>query len=345
MSDEVETMMYVGATPWHGLGTRLATPPADVVEALKMAGLDWTVALEQLQTAAGKLVDSYAVVRSKDGAVLGHGVSARWTPVQHCDGFAFFDPFIASGAATIETAGSLRGGARVWMLAKIDRPDSVIVRRADDRVAKYLLIAMGHDGHMSVRVLITPIRVVCMNTLRASLAGGNAIRIPHTKNAMDALANVQKTIMMADEEFEKGAKIFRALAGVQVKEEQLKKYVDAVFKPAKAPDADAALAADDSFASLMSRPANLRDPVVGDFMTKETKARVYAEVEQLFTGGRGNNLPGVKGTGWAAYNAVTEYNSWKRGRTADARLDALWLKDSGPVSRALPAAVDTFLRN
>lgn len=338
MAHEVESMMYVGQTPWHGLGMKLEKAPATVAEALKLAGLDWEVVLTQLQLPNGTQVDRFAVVRDSDQSVLGI-VGPGWTPQQNASAFSFFDPFLATGSAVIETAGSLRAGARVWMLAKIDRPDSVIVKKCDDRVAKYLLIAMGHDGHMSVCILVTPIRVVCMNTLRASLSGSNAIRIPHTKGAADALKAVQQTITVADASFEKGAEIFRALAGKRVKSaEQLRAYVDAVFKPAKKD-------ADDSLAALLARPITHESRTLSDIgeMTKETKSRVYEEVAQLFEGGRGNTLPGVKGTAWAAYNAVTEYNTWTRGRSTDARLDALWLKDSGPAARALPAAVDTFL--
>ena len=228
------------------------------------------------------------------------------------------------------------------MLAKIDRPDSVIVKKADDRVAKYLLLAIGHNGHMSVVVIVTPIRVVCMNTLRASLAGANQIRIPHTKGAGDALKTVQETILRVDAQFEKAAEIFRKLASIKIKsDKQLRAYVDAVFKVVKKDEQT-----DDSFAGLLAKaPHAPREREPGDFITQETKSRVYDEVQQLLTGGKGNDLPGVKGTAWAAYNAVTEYNTWKRGRTMDARLDQLWLKNSGPVERALPAAVDVFVND
>jgi hypothetical protein len=98
---------------------------------------------------------------------------------------------------------------------------------------------------------------------------------------------------------------------------------------------------------LLSKPhvSSLPSPFSpeGGDMTAETKSRVFEEIARLFEFGRGNREPGVAGTAWAAYNAVTEYNTWERGRSADNRMDNVWLSQSGPVARALPAAVSQFL--
>jgi phage/plasmid-like protein (TIGR03299 family) len=322
-------MMYVGETPWHGLGTKLDTPPATVAEALQLAGLDWTVRLEQLQTASGVVVDAFATVRDSDNKVLGT-VGAGYRPMQNADAMKFFDPFLATGAAQIDTAGSLRGGARVWMLAKLNRDDSVIVPKADDRVMKYLLLAQGHDGHLSIHVGLTPIRVVCHNTLSAAIPearnkrhtqrrGSGMFRIRHTSGAAETLTAVQEVVERADREFEKAAEFFKSLAGKQVRSAaKLRAYVDAVFPPAQKDDAEA--------------------------KDKPEDRMLFSEIEALFQKGRGNDLPGVKGTAWAAYNAVTEYLTWERGRTADARMNNLWLTGgNGAPLRAITAAKDVLL--
>jgi phage/plasmid-like protein (TIGR03299 family) len=329
MAHEVENMMFVGETPWHGLGRKLETPPATVKEALIAGGLDWAVQRHQLQLADGRLVDQFAVVRTSDNSILGT-VGGGYRPMQNADAFSFFDPFLQAGAVKIDTAGSLRGGARVWMLAQIDRPDSVIVKKADDRVRKYLLLAHGHDGHLAIHVGFTPVRVVCHNTLSAAIPearkGARAdhkrntgmFKVRHTSNAADLLTEVQATIERADKDFEKAADFFRTLAGKQVRSAaKLREYVDAVFPPTskKAPAAD-----DD-----------VKDRVL------------FSEIEKLFVKGRGNDLPGVKGTAWAAYNAVTEYLTWERGGSNDNRLDTLWFRNGGVAERAVDAAKQVLL--
>jgi phage/plasmid-like protein (TIGR03299 family) len=329
MAHEVEKMMFVGETPWHGLGTKLEAPPPSVADALKVAGLDWTVSLHQLQTPEGRKVPRFATIRSGDAAILGT-VGPGYRVVQNATAFSFFDPFIKTGHASIETAGSLRGGARVWMLAKIARPDSVIVPKSDDRVAKYLLLAQGHDGALAIHVGLTPIRVVCQNTLSAAVPAAKGakgkgadvsaegmLRIRHVANAEKMIEAVGETIERADRNFEKAAEFFRTLAGKNVRSAaKLRAYVDAVFPVAKKADAD----------------------------DESPKDRVlFSEIEKLFQTGRGNDLPGVKGTAWAAYNAVTEYLTWERGSDTSTRMNNLWLRGSGAPGRAMTAARDVLL--
>ncbi|HVZ20424.1 MAG TPA: DUF932 domain-containing protein [Vicinamibacterales bacterium] len=345
MAHEIENMMFVGETPWHGLGTALQTAPESIAEALKLAGLDWSVRLEQLQLADGTAVDRYATIRSSDNRVLGT-VGCGYRPVQNADAFQFFAPFVEQRAVSIETAGSLRKGARVWMLAKIAREDSVIVPKAGDRVAKYLLVANGHDGSLALHVGLTPIRVVCQNTLSASIADRRTatIKIRHTAKSGDALKLVQETIDRVDHDFEKAAEVFRALASVNVTEASLRTFVDRVFRRVKA-KRDAAIAAaqsaveGDSFDALMSRDFVSAGSTLTT--TKERESRVFETVSQLFESGRGNDAPGVRGTAWAAYNAATEYLTWQRGNDNDTRLSNAWFGDVS--DRTLAAAAQTFL--
>jgi phage/plasmid-like protein (TIGR03299 family) len=94
-------------------------------------------------------------------------------PLQNDQAFQFFDPFVSSGLVTLETAGSLREGKRVWILARIaENSDVGIV--GDDIVRKYLLLSNSHDGTTAVRVGFTPIRVVCANTLAMAVRNGQS---------------------------------------------------------------------------------------------------------------------------------------------------------------------------
>jgi hypothetical protein len=126
-------------------------------------------------------------------------------------------------------------------------------------------------------------------------------RIRHTSAAQGLLDGVQDVIERADRDFERAAEFFRSLAGKQIRSaKRLRDYVDAVFPP----------------------PA----PAVKEATKDEAKVRrIFLQIQSLFEMGRGNDLPGVKGTAWAAYNAVTEYLTWERGSSNDGRLDNLWL--------------------
>ncbi len=332
MAHEVESMIYVGDTPWHGLGRKLDTPPT-IGDAIKQAGLDWKVNLHQLQLADGRKVDRFATVRDSDNSILGT-VGPGYNVVQNEDGFQFFQPFLDAKVATIETAGSLRKGARVWMLAKIDRADSVIVPKADDRVSKFLLVANGHDGALALHVGITPIRVVCQNTLSAAVEGRHTstIKIRHTAGAGEALKFVQETIERVDHDFEKAAELFRALANVKVTEKMLREFVDRVFRRQRMKMKAAA--------EVARQTIEVVDQTEDE--TKERESKVYGSIVQLFEHGKGNDAKGVKGTGWAAYNAATEYLTWQRGDDQDTRLTNLWFAGNG--DRALASAAEIFLQ-
>jgi phage/plasmid-like protein (TIGR03299 family) len=354
MAHELEhahSMIYTGKTPWHGLGIALTQAPESVAEAIRFAGLGWTVEKQPLFLADGTQVDRWAVRRTSDNAVLGT-VGPDYTCIQNADAFSPLQPFLEAHEATIETAGSLKGGARVWMLAKINRPDMQIA--PGDDVAKYLLATTGHDGLSSFRLQITPIRVVCMNTLSAAVEGrSDTIRISHFKDSTRAIRDLAATMARIDGQLEDAAKLFRALATVKIRSAaDLNRYVDLVF-PAPAPKPDATPApivtGSDLLAGLLGKPrsaSTLPSPFSpdGGSATVETTRRIHEEIARLFEFGRGNRNPAIAGTAWAAYNAVTEWNSHERGRDADTRLGNLWFTQAGPVSKALPAAVDTFLK-
>ena len=168
MAHEVESMMYVGETPWHGLG--LAIPEnrkLSIDEAIVAAGLDWEIELRHLFTKDNRgipvgILNHYVACRTRDNSVLGV-VGRDYCPLQNRDAFGWFQPFLEGGEATIETAGSLKGGAKVWVLARIRRDPLRVTK--EDVVEHYVLLSNTHDGSLAARVGFTPIRVVCNNTL------------------------------------------------------------------------------------------------------------------------------------------------------------------------------------
>lgn len=307
MSHEVENMFYRNEVPWHRLGNFIQHEPT-IEEAIVAAGLDWTVSMKNLLTVDGIPVPNKAVQRDADQSILGV-VGPNYKPLQNMDAFKFFNPFLESGEAALETAGSLRQGKRVWILAKINKDPMVIVPKSDDKVSKYILLAHGHDGLMSVRVGFTPVRVVCANTLAMSVnsSGSSLLRVKHTKNLNENLEKISEVMNAANASFEATAEQYRFLASREINQADLEKFVKLVFvgEGYEKMEADG------------KKPA--RD--------------VLPKVTNLFENGLGNNMQGVRGTYWAAYNAVTEYLGYERGQDEQARLDKMWFGDSATVNK------------
>ncbi len=193
MPANVETMFYVREKPWHGLGTRVETAPSSI-DALVLAGLDWTVDQKNVYAEDCSLIPGYKVnTRSTDNAALGI-VSDRYKVVQNEDAFSFTDDLLGEGV-TYETAGSLQGGRKVWMLARM--PHRYII--AGDEIAPYLVVMNSHDGSSGIKVAMTPIRVVCQNTLNLALNRAKRIwTTKHTENVMLRVHEAEETLGLAE---------------------------------------------------------------------------------------------------------------------------------------------------
>ena len=299
------SMFYVGDPPWHNLGTPLSKP-ATAADAIRLAKLDWTVHKVPLYANDGKvkqlLAKTYGVVRSdmwgkQDCPVLGI-VGEAYTPLQNAEAFSFFDPIVGKDAAIYHTAGVLGGGERIWILAKL--PTDIVVK-GDDVAEKYLLLANSHDGQSSVQVKFTPIRVVCQNTLTMALSEGRTIRVAHTKDMADRLERARHMLGIIERRYEGIGATFQQMCKVQVDRERLSGYLTTVFPDPTDQDDEAAL-------------------------RRVQHNRLLAEY--FFDQGKGNNVVGVRGTLWAAYNGVTELVDHRQTKqSADRRLDSVWFGD------------------
>jgi phage/plasmid-like protein (TIGR03299 family) len=82
----------------------------------------------------------------------------------------------------------------VWLLARL--PEDV--RVLGDVVEPYLVFTNSHDGDGSVRVAVTPVRVVCMNTLNLALrTAARSWRAAHTGDMQAKLAAAADTLKLA----------------------------------------------------------------------------------------------------------------------------------------------------
>lgn len=204
MSANVESMFYVRQAPWHGLGVRVEET-LNSQEALTAAGLNWRVIQKPIYTAdtvcstrnmytsGNQIIPNYkANIRDSDNQVLGV-VTDRYKIVQNEEAFAFTDALIGEGVK-YETAGSLQGGRKVWMLAKL--PEKYII--SGEHIEPYLVFSNSHDGTAAIRVCMTPIRVVCKNTLNLALKQSKrSWATNHTGSIKNRMHEARETLELA----------------------------------------------------------------------------------------------------------------------------------------------------
>jgi len=221
MAANVETMFYTREKPWHGLGTRVEVAPTSA-DALKMAGLDWEVLQESIYTDAGDKIAGYkANVRSTDKKVLGV-VTDRYKVIQNAEAFEFTDTLLGNGVR-YETAGSLSEGKKVWLLARLPREYII----GGERISPYLVFSNTHDGSGAVRVAVTPIRVVCNNTLNLALdTAKRSWSMVHTGDIKGKIQEAKDTLFMAEEYMDNLGREFERLRKVQMTDEQVKEYIE-----------------------------------------------------------------------------------------------------------------------
>lgn len=283
-------MAYFGETPWHKLGTRLDAP-AKAAEAISAAGLDFSVELAQMTTVSGLPISRRkAVVRSDSQQVLGV-VGNSYVPIQNAAAFDFLDEVVTGGGLRYHTAGALGCGERIWMLAKL--PGHIRVKDTDDITEKYLLLSNSHDGTAALRVFFTPIRVVCANTLSLAHRQGRkqGISILHKGNLEAKVQEAQKVLGIAHRFYEEVELKIDVLARHFPTRSQLDEFFSSLFPdPEINPD--------------RSRAGNIRQ-----------------DLFYLFEEGRGQDIPGIRHTTWAALNAVTEYVDHHRPTRANTEAE------------------------
>ena len=281
MPHEFESGVFTEGRPaWHGLGTVLPNDALDSAEALEYSGLaGWQLTKQPVfvgnpEDGYRPVRDRYAIVRATDGDALGV-VGAGYRIVQNEDAFAWCDELLGGEGFYYKTAGSLRGGQVVWMLAKapfqVDLPDST--------VDMYVLISSTHDGSGAVTAAVTPVRVVCMNTLRAALNRAQAsYRVRHTSGVQGRLDEAQRVLGLTRGAAERVQQRAEQLAATRISDSEWRSFLEQLV-----PDpAD-------------SRPGQTR------------AANVRDDINAIYRGHRFGQDE-VRGTVWGAWQAVVSYN-------------------------------------
>ena len=270
------SMFYFGETPWHRLGQRL-DHPATSAEAMEQAGLNFSVAKKPLRAMINKrnyveVEDHFGIVRMDTGDCLGV-VGSRYEPIQNRDCFSFFDPLVDRSESIYHTAGVIGKGEKIWLLAKL--PDYIRIGPKKDPVEKYLLLYNSHDGSSHIRIKLTPIRVVCQNTLSAALRGfEEEVKVKHTASAPEKLEQAHKLLGLTNSLYSELDFIFNRMALRQLSGKDILDYVKA-------------LVPDNPEAENNTRTENIRKKIL-DLHESRPDAAMH------------------RGTAFGIYNAVTE---------------------------------------
>jgi phage/plasmid-like protein (TIGR03299 family) len=297
---------FYALTPaWHGLGT-VVDKALCSAEAIQAAHLEWEVIQKPIytqtdqQTLTGgqdyaQVAGWCANVRADTGAALGV-VTSRYKPVQNVEAFDFVDGLVQDGIIKYESAGAMRGGRVVWLLAKMPQRQEVA---EGDSLDQFILFTNTHDGSRAALILPTSVRVVCMNTLRLALAGsrGKALRIRHTGEIDSKLDEARAALGIATEQFSAHLETSRKLAGRKIQHREFIDYLDRIIPLEKDP--------------AKKRANSGREEVRG-----KIKDNYYIDPRQ--------QLAAIRGTAWAAFNSVTHYVDHQlpsRGGTSRQKAD------------------------
>jgi phage/plasmid-like protein (TIGR03299 family) len=267
-------MAYQAEMPWHALGTKMEGSP-DVPAALEAAHLNWNVALEDLFLKDGtKINRRKAVVRDVDHKVL-HTVGDKYHPLQNAEAFGVLQPACEKFGVTIETAGALGVGDKVWMLAKLpDRVQAV----SGDYIDGYFLVMTGHNGKTRYTARPTPVRAVCANTIAMALESKEIIELRHIAGVSNQMKMVTGLVTTLVQALKKSGETFGQLAAKRMSQEDVENYIAEVLG--------------------IEDIENLEDenPVLN---------RRFQKILELSAHGMGAEF--APGTLWSAFNGITEY--------------------------------------
>jgi len=331
--DNKTSLFVVKEKPWHGLGT-IVENALTSEEAIRTARLDYTVIKapnftdiyydEVVDERRKDLLDipllvdpfikipkerlvvnpaSFSTYRTDTRQILGN-VGTDYEVYQNVDAFQFFDDIVREKKAIFETAGVIGRGERVFITAKL--PDTIRVV-GDDIVDKYLLLTNSHNGLSSIEVMFTNIRVVCNNTLMAAMNSATSkYRVMHTVNAKNRLDNAANILRIEHVNSKSVEEVYRAMAKTKLTDHEAMDYIRSVF-----------MTSDEIY------KINGGMPLIEAVSTR--KYNILDSVESYYFDGAGQDLPEVKGTLWAGYNAITGYfQNIARYTTPDDKIKSMY---------------------
>lgn len=296
-----------GEKAWHGLGAVLNNP-ISTADALQQGGLDFNVLklpnIHILPDGREIISDnSFFTLRDDVNAVLGSRLGKDYSVLQNVEALNIVDEILDKGNATIETAGAIDEGKKVFICLKVNTD---IVVGSNDRVQQYLLICNSHDGTMSITAKFTNVRVVCNNTLQMALREGNGVKVRHTINASYRLQEAVKLMGMMRDNTQINTDAYNKMAETIISKEEMFNYFGNVFM-------------------TKAEIGALQSGQKATEILSTRKQNIISEVLSFANSGVGQSMA-MKGndhTIWSAYNAVTGYATRKRFSSVDDRTNSL----------------------
>lgn len=276
-------------TAWHGLGTVLEQKYATAADVIKHIKIDYEVAKADLSALVNGInvpvKGKQATYRKDTGAILGV-VGNRYSVVQNTQGFEFFDSIVADGEAIYTTAGVLGAGERIFLCAQM--PNYVKIEGTNDITKVYVVLTMSHNGEGAIKALITPVRVVCQNTLNAALRQHtNMVSITHRTNAVENLREAHKVLGITNNYITEFNTIANRMADFSIKDSFADEVITAIFAP---------------------------DQKEGKDFTPKKLDRLNA-VKHIYLKGAGQSE--IIGTAWGLYNGITHFFSHNMANVDD----------------------------
>lgn len=305
-----DAFVSYGAAAWHGLG-EVFTERISLQQAMLRGGLDFEVtklpnihAVPTGLDASGELqfderisTESFFTYRTDVNKVLGAHVGKDYTVYQNAECFAVVDEILQKGTATIETAGSIDEGRKVFISLAVD--DKIKVG-GSDIVEQYVLITTSHDGTTSIIATPTNVRVVCNNTLTAALKGAKgAIRIRHSQKANERLEDAARVLKLMAENTKVNEDNYNKMRETLIDENRFFDYIGNLFF-----SKDEVKALQHGTAKISTQKSNIVKDVIrfGNNGTGQYEALLNGQLNM-----------------WHAYNAVTGFLARKKFKTANDR--------------------------
>jgi phage/plasmid-like protein (TIGR03299 family) len=305
----------INLPPWVINSTELPERVSQGSVAVQRADLDWEVALDPVlrekrtKTADGESIivetpGEFHVVRlDTDQAIK--VVGDKYVPIQNRDAFRVFDEAFIKHDITYDYMGLYKEGAKIWALARLPETMKIHVTGKNvDEVQQHMLLVTSHDGSMSMRVVIAPIRTACFNTLSLPLTESMAVSIKHTKNSPARLEEAINIVKAIKSNYEELAKYFQKLAETPFSQEDFNIFVKAILPSQEDIDEETG---NKTFKKPGPRLVKMRRQLHDVYMTDDT-------------------IVEWRGTAWGAYNAFTAWvDHHRQYRTNDTKIQQIWL--------------------
>ncbi|MDC5340522.1 DUF932 domain-containing protein [Acinetobacter baumannii] len=325
MAHQIETMAFVGQTPWHGLGNQL--PQNQPIEVwAQQAGMDWRIESSNVSYMAKNERGQNIILPYEEQRVLYRSdthaplsvVSQRYQEVQPMEILNFYKDLTEQSGFELETAGVLKGGRKFWALARTGQSAAL---KGKDISNGYILLATACDGTLATTAQFTSIRVVCNNTLAIALRGKNSsagvVKVPHSTK-FDA-EKIKQQLGISVRAWDEHMYEMKQLSQRKVTQQEAAVYFDAVFN-------NTTLSVTDQEESIIQYYLKAASMDKKSNSKSEPNGRAMSKAMEMFNGqGRGAELSSAKDTAYGLLCSITEFvDHERRAMSRDHRLNSAW---------------------